>query len=92
MTQLVMEPCAHKLHTNFCQLTTNFPIVQPMCMHNVDDMNLSLSLFQLSEGAVKDYNRGRAYLSSIANKCRVQIFNNINDAVLSAVYILYFLY
>ena len=35
---------------------------------------------------MKDYNRGRAYLASIANKCRVQIFNNITDAVLCAVY------
>ena len=34
---------------------------------------------------MKDYNRGRAYLASIANKARVQIFNNIADTVLSAV-------
>ena len=37
---------------------------------------------------MKDYNRGRAYLASIANKCRVQIYNDITDAVLSAVYMI----
>ena len=42
--------------------------------------------FQLSQQAVKDYNRGRAYLSSIANKCRVPIFSSVTDAVHSAVY------
>ena len=41
---------------------------------------------QLSPRAVKDYNRGRAYLTSIANKKHVAIFSDPVDAALCAVY------
>ncbi len=66
------------------------------CVNCVDFKNLLLLLFfkyfclithtQLSERALRDYNRGRAYLASIANKSHVPTFTNIADATLCAVY------
>ncbi len=42
---------------------------------------------QLSARAVRDYNRGRAYLASIANKNRVPVYTNISDAVHRAMHL-----
>ena len=42
---------------------------------------------QLSARAVKDYNRGRAYLASVANKNRIPVYTNISDAVHRAVHL-----
>lgn len=42
---------------------------------------------QLSARAIKDYNRGRAYLASVANKNRVPIYTNIPDAVHRAMHL-----
>ena len=41
---------------------------------------------QLTEKAIKDYNRARSYLSSIANKNRTPIFSNIAEAVMCCIY------
>ena len=52
--------------------------------------SLPLSLspsFQLSSRAVKDYNRGRAYLGSIARKRSVPLYTSTVDAALHVVYI-----
>jgi hypothetical protein len=42
---------------------------------------------QLSSRAVRDYNRGRAYLASIAQKREVPLYTSTVDAALHAVYI-----
>ncbi|CAI8039010.1 hypothetical protein GBAR_LOCUS21707, partial [Geodia barretti] len=42
---------------------------------------------QLSERAVRDYNRGRAYLANMAHKKHVHLYSNSADAALCAVYL-----
>ena len=37
--------------------------------------------FQLSKQAVKDYNRGRMYLSDLANREGVPVFESVAEAV-----------
>ena len=46
-----------------------------------------LSVVHLSTRAVKDYNRGRTYLASIARKNKIPLYTNPIDAALCAVYI-----
>jgi raw len=36
---------------------------------------------QLSAAAVKDYNRGRMYLSDLANRDGVPVFEDVSEAV-----------
>ena len=40
---------------------------------------------ELSARAVKDYNRGRAYLTSMANKSRVSVYSTVAAATSSAI-------
>ena len=67
-------------------LTSNFHFSPP-------PLSLSLSLFlssiclQLSERAVRDYNRGRAYLTNMARKKQISLYTNSVDAALCAVYL-----
>ena len=42
-------------------------------------------VFQLTDNAVKDYNRARAYLSDLANRDQVPVFDDIGEAVNFAV-------
>lgn len=44
-------------------------------------MNTILHSIQLTKVAVKDYNRGRAYLTDMACKDGVPVFDNITDAL-----------
>lgn len=58
-----------------------------------DDRNISLpsfltnwnSLLQLTAAAVKDYNRGRSYLSDLAKRQDVPVFNDLKQAVECAI-------
>lgn len=42
---------------------------------------------ELNQQAVKDYNRGRAYLTSMANKSRVAVYDSVAAATMSAVHL-----
>ena len=42
-------------------------------------------MFQLTDLAIKDYNRGRTYLMDLANRERVPVFEDIEEAVLCVV-------
>ncbi len=59
------------------------PIIRTIHIHN----HGTPSYVQLSARAIKDYNRGRAYLASVANKNRVPIYTNIPDAVHRAMHL-----
>lgn len=48
-------------------------------------INKLFSLFQLSSSAIKDYNRGRAYLIDLAKRQNIPVYSNIEDALKSAV-------
>lgn len=40
-----------------------------------------LDRFQYSEAAVKDYNRGRHYLTDLAKRAGVPVFDNVDATV-----------
>lgn len=50
-------------------------------------INLIIYLFQLTEQAIKDYNRGRIYLSDTATREGVPVYENIGDALQHAIQI-----
>lgn len=55
-------------------------------MHSADPNSTLTSVpFQLSKQAVKDYNRGRVYLSDLANRDGIPVFDDIQDAVRCAI-------
>lgn len=41
--------------------------------------------FQMTESAVKDYNRGRHYLSDLAKRQDVPVFSDLKEAVKCAI-------
>lgn len=43
-------------------------------------------MLQLTDKAVKDYNRGRAYLSDMASRSCVPVYEDISEAVISCVH------
>ena len=45
------------------------------------EMNILSFTFQLTDYAVKDYNRARTYLGDLANRDGIPVFNDINEAV-----------
>ncbi|XP_064396027.1 uncharacterized protein LOC135343031 [Halichondria panicea] len=59
-----------------------------LCLVDIScDGGTEIEGMKLSARAIKDYNRGRAYLASVANKNRVPIFTNIPDAVHRAMHL-----
>lgn len=44
-------------------------------------MNVVFQLLQYSEVAIKDYNRGRHYLSDLARRSGVPVFDNVNSTM-----------
>ena len=54
-------------------------LLQPTVNHSL------VSCSQMTDYAVKDYNRARAYLSDLANRDKVPVFDDITEAVDEAV-------
>jgi hypothetical protein len=48
-------------------------------------MTHNVSHFQLSAFAIKDYNRGRNYLSDLANREGIPVFDEVKEAVECAI-------
>ena len=44
-----------------------------------------MDTFQLTERAIKDYNRGRVYLTDLANRENVPVFDSVEEAVHCAI-------
>ena len=78
-----------KYHSIYLSLSLGYYLIVIAVFFLYFFSHLSFSPFsscQLSPKAVKDYNRPRAYLSTIASKNRVPIFSDIAEAALCCVY------
>ena len=60
-----------------------------MCVSDIPcaDKTAQIEGMELSARAVKDYNRGRAYLTSMANKSRVPVYSTVAAATSTAIQI-----
>lgn len=60
-----------------------------LCLVDIpSDGGAEIEGMKLSARAIKDYNRGRAYLASLANKNRIPIYTTVTDTVHRAVHLL----
>ena len=62
-----------------------FPPSSPLSLLQPTVNHLLVSCSQMTDYAVKDYNRARAYLSDLANRDKVPVFDDITEAVDEAV-------
>lgn len=56
-----------------------------MIIKNLHFIKISILSFQLTKYAIKDYNRSRAYLSDMAKREEIPVFECINEAVQCAI-------
>lgn len=71
----------HRLYLTHLEQGIDISIVSAIYLF----ANLLLLLLQLSATAIKDYNRGRAYLSDMATKAGVPVFSDIMEALHRAI-------
>lgn len=69
------------IRRNNCPASNERPGIVLLCVQKIQQDGSMEDGEVLEAQALKDYNRGRAYLSDFANRDQVPVFEKINEAV-----------
>ena len=69
------------IRRNNCPASSDRPGIVLLCVQKIQQDGSMEDGEVLEAQALKDYNRGRAYLSDFANRDQVPVFEKINEAV-----------